>query len=103
MYDAALRGLEQATGICWHRTASAEPHDVVPVDVRIQPVPADEAGNEPAHVHADFRYAFWAGEFQMFDSAKKGAAFAWRPPLDLPNPRFMFSAYGIWANGSIPY
>ncbi|MFI7703269.1 NUDIX hydrolase [Nonomuraea sp. NPDC049480] len=103
MYEAALRELEAETGTCWHHTASAEPDEVVPVDVHIHSVPADGTRNEPSHVHADFRYAFSAGGFEMFTSVKKGTAFAWRPPLDLPAPRFTFSAYGIWANGSIPY
>ncbi|MGN9839179.1 NUDIX domain-containing protein [Nonomuraea sp. H19] len=103
MYGAALRELEAETGACWPHAAYPALHDVVPVDVHIHSVSADEARNEPPHVHADFRYAFWAGDFEMFKQAKKGAAFAWRPPIDLPAPRSTSSAYGIWANGSSPY
>jgi 8-oxo-dGTP pyrophosphatase MutT (NUDIX family) len=99
MYEAALRELEAETGICWHHAASTEPEEAVPVDVHIHSAPADETSSEPSHVHADFRYAFLAGGFEVFTSAKKGAAFAWRPPLDLPAAaRFSFSGYGIWSN-----
>ncbi|HEX4813599.1 MAG TPA: hypothetical protein VFV66_12700 [Nonomuraea sp.] len=75
--------------------------DVVPVDVRVHSVPADAGVNEPAHVHADFRYAFWADDVQMFSAARKRADFAGWPPLDLPTPRHM-SGYEIRGQRSIP-
>ncbi|KAB8193807.1 NUDIX domain-containing protein [Nonomuraea phyllanthi] len=99
MYGAALRGLEAATGVAWHHTVSSAADDDVPVDISIHSVPADPVKGEPSHVHADFRYAFTAGEFGMSMDAGGDTAFAWRPPYDLPSSRFGAMPFAYHGHG----
>lgn len=52
---AALRELTEETGIPAGDVAAI---DGLPVDIDVHPIPAIAAKGEPAHWHADFRYAF---------------------------------------------
>jgi 8-oxo-dGTP pyrophosphatase MutT (NUDIX family) len=87
LYGAALRELEEETGMPWQHAVSPPMHDVLPVDIDVHEIPANPAKGEPAHLHADFRFAFWAKETKITIQAEEVIAFAWRPPSDLPTPR----------------
>ncbi|WP_211266875.1 NUDIX hydrolase [Nonomuraea candida] len=87
LYGAALRELEEETAIPWQHAVSPPTHDVIPVDIDVHEIPANAAKQEPAHLHADFRFAFWAKDSEISIQPDEVIAFAWRPPADLPTPR----------------
>jgi NUDIX domain len=60
--QAALRELEEETGITWHGAVAPPGHDVTPVDIDVHTIPAHPAKGEPEHWHADFRWALWVQE-----------------------------------------
>ncbi|MFG1702762.1 NUDIX domain-containing protein [Nonomuraea sp. M3C6] len=95
LYGAALRELEEETGIPWQHTVSPPAHDVIPVDIDVHKIPANPAKGEPAHLHADFRFAFWSKETQITLQDEEVTAFAWRSPSDLPTPRLAGSVSAI--------
>jgi hypothetical protein len=41
----------------------------------------------PAHLHADFRFAFWVKDSKVSIQIAEVTAFAWRSPADLPTAR----------------
>ncbi|WP_084964152.1 NUDIX hydrolase [Thermoactinospora rubra] len=84
LYGAALRELEEETGIPWQHAVSPPGHDVIPVDIDIHEIPANPAKGEPRHWHADFRYAFWAKDSPIVIQPEEIVAFDWRPRHDLP-------------------
>lgn len=88
LYAAALRELEK-TGIpATHAVPAPEPHPV-PVDIQVLDIPADPCTGEPAHLHADFCFAFRAGDF------RQDGPYVWRDPSDLPRPRLAQSIAAI--------
>lgn len=87
LYGTALRELEEETGIPWQHAVSPPAHDVVPVDIDVHEIPANPAKDEPEHLHADFRYAFWTKDSQISIQLDEVTAFSWRSPADLPTPR----------------
>lgn len=95
LYGAALRELEEETGLPWQHAVSPPAHDVIPVDVDVHEIPANPAKGEPAHWHADFRFAFWAKESTISIQPEEIVAFAWRASSDLPTPRLAASVAAI--------
>lgn len=81
LYGAALRAFEAETGI--PREHAVSPPDTVPVDIDVHEIPADPDKGVPAHLHADFRFAF------RIDARITGevGSLAWRDPADLPTDR----------------
>jgi NUDIX domain len=55
---AALRELAEETGVSWQQAVSPPGLDRVPLDIDLHEIPASQAKGEPAHWHADFRFAF---------------------------------------------
>ena len=84
---AALRELEEETGISWHGAVSLPGQDVAPIDVDIHPIPANPAKGEPEHWHADIRWAFRVQKPEVVFQAEEIEAYAWRPVSDAPTPR----------------
>jgi 8-oxo-dGTP pyrophosphatase MutT (NUDIX family) len=84
---AALRELEEETGISWHGTVSPPGQDVLPIDIDLHHIPANPAKGEPAHWHADFRYAFWVKEPVVRLQPDEVDGYAWRPRTDAPTPK----------------
>ncbi|MEU4234824.1 NUDIX domain-containing protein [Nonomuraea sp. NPDC026600] len=95
LYGTALRELEEETGIPWQHAVSPPTHDVIPVDIDVHEIPANPAKGEPAHLHADFRFAFWAKDTQITLQAEEVTAFDWRRPADLPTTRLADSVAAI--------
>ncbi|MGP4104657.1 NUDIX hydrolase [Nonomuraea sp. KM90] len=91
LYGAALRELEEETGIPWQHAVSPPALDIIPVDVDVHEIPDNPSKGEPAHLHADFRFAFWAKESTITIQPEEVTAFAWRTPADLPTPRLVAS------------
>jgi 8-oxo-dGTP pyrophosphatase MutT (NUDIX family) len=81
---AALRELEEETGISWRGTASPPGHDITPVDIDLHAIPANPAKGEPGHWHADFRFAFWVKEPVIRVQLEEVDGYAWRPLSDAP-------------------
>ncbi|RBQ15574.1 NUDIX hydrolase [Spongiactinospora rosea] len=84
LYSAALRELEEETGIPWQHAVSPPAQDISPIDIDIHEIPANPAKGEPAHWHADFRFAFWTKPSQISIQPEEIITFAWRDPHDLP-------------------
>jgi 8-oxo-dGTP pyrophosphatase MutT (NUDIX family) len=84
---AALRELEEETGISWHGAVTPPGHDVTPVDIDVHTIPANPARGEPEHWHADFRWAFWVKEPKVVLQAEEVEGYAWRPRSDAPTPK----------------
>lgn len=84
---AALRELEEETGISWHGTVSPPGHDLTPVDIDVHVIPANPAKGEPEHWHADFRWAFWVQEPTVVLQAEEVEGYAWRPREDAPTSK----------------
>lgn len=84
LYGAALRELEEETGIPWQHAVSPPAHDIIPVDIDVHEIPANPDKREPAHLHADFRFAFWVKDSRVSIQIAEVTAFAWRSPADLP-------------------
>jgi len=84
----ALRELEEETGIRW-RQPGPPAAGFIPVDIDIHAIPANPAKDEPAHSHADFRYAFRVESPQIRLQLDEVSDFAWRNPSDLPTARLV--------------
>ncbi|MDP9866632.1 MULTISPECIES: NUDIX hydrolase [Streptosporangium] len=89
LYGAALRELEEETGIPWQHAVSPPAHDIVPLDVDIHEIPANPVKGEPAHWHADFRFAFWVKAGEVSIQEEEVSAFAWRDRSALPTARLV--------------
>ncbi|MGW5681565.1 NUDIX hydrolase [Nonomuraea sp. NPDC003754] len=96
LYGAALRELAEETGLPWQHVVPRSPvHNIIPVDIDVHEIPANPAKGEPAHFHADFRFAFWAKESSISIQPEEVVAFSWRPPADLPTARLAKSVAAI--------
>jgi 8-oxo-dGTP pyrophosphatase MutT (NUDIX family) len=84
---AALRELEEETGISWHGAASPPGQDVTPIDIDVHHIPANPAKDEPEHWHADIRWAFWVQEPKVMLQAEEVEGYAWRTFTDAPTPK----------------
>ena len=84
---AAGRELAEETGISWHDAIAPAAHDAVPVDIDVHAIPANPAKDEPAHWHADFRYAFWVREPRIRIQLTEVDGYSWQPPGNAPTPR----------------
>ncbi|MCD0451338.1 NUDIX domain-containing protein [Actinocorallia sp. API 0066] len=87
LIQAALRELEEETGISWHSAISPPGHDVTPMDIDVHTIPANPAKGEPEHWHADFRYAFHVNEPKVSLQYEEVSGFAWRDHSDAPTPK----------------
>lgn len=78
---AALRELEEETGISWHDAVAFPGHDVTPVDIDLHTIPAK---GEPEHWHADFRWLLRVNEPKIVLQAEEMDGYAWRLCGDSP-------------------
>ncbi|MCO6010903.1 NUDIX domain-containing protein [Actinoallomurus purpureus] len=84
---AALRELEEETGISWHDAVAQSGQDVTPVDIDLHTIPANPAKGEPEHWHADFRWVLRVEEPKVVLQAEEVDGYAWRPRTDAPTPK----------------
>jgi 8-oxo-dGTP pyrophosphatase MutT (NUDIX family) len=84
---AALRELAEETGVSWQEAVSPPGLDRVPLDIDLHQIPANPAKGEPAHWHADFRFAFLVTEPAISLQVEEVSAHAWRPPSSLQTER----------------
>ncbi|WP_327178072.1 NUDIX domain-containing protein [Streptomyces sp. NBC_01335] len=78
---AALRELAEETGV----ESGFLPIQEMPVHVDVHDIPENPAKGEPAHQHADFRFAFRAvREVNPRIQEEEVSAAEWRPLGDLP-------------------
>ncbi|HEU0088556.1 MAG TPA: NUDIX domain-containing protein [Pseudonocardiaceae bacterium] len=91
---AALRELEEETGISWHGAVSPPGQDVIDIDIHL--IPANRAKGEPEHWHADFRWAFWVQEPKVVLQAEEVKGYAWRPCADAPTPKLAAKLHTLY-------
>jgi 8-oxo-dGTP pyrophosphatase MutT (NUDIX family) len=87
LLQAALRELEEETGIPWQSTTRPPAMDVIPVDVDVHLIPANPAKGEGEHWHADFRFAFSAPTAEVQLQLEEVVDYGWRPLSDLQTER----------------
>jgi 8-oxo-dGTP pyrophosphatase MutT (NUDIX family) len=84
---AALRELAEETGIRWQQAVSPPDLDSIPLDIDVHHIPANPAKGEPAHWHADFRFAFWVTDPGVRLQIEEVSDYAWRQPSSLQTTR----------------
>jgi 8-oxo-dGTP pyrophosphatase MutT (NUDIX family) len=84
---AALRELAEETAVSWQQAVSPPGLDRVPLDIDLHQIPANPAKDEPAHWHADFRFAFLVTDPAISLQLEEVSAHAWRPPSSLQTER----------------
>lgn len=89
LLDAALRELEEETGVRWRDFASIPDADAAPVDIDLHPIPANPAKDEPDHWHADFRYLIRASrpDQDIVIQEEEVISYSWLPPALLHHHR----------------
>lgn len=79
-WTVARRKAEEETGV---QIATLVPVDAdrphVPISISSHDMPADEKRHEPAHVHHDFRYVFWAASEELDPKHDAVLAAEWVP------------------------
>jgi 8-oxo-dGTP pyrophosphatase MutT (NUDIX family) len=83
----ALRELAEETGISRQQASSRPGLDRIPLDIDLHPIPANPAKNEPAHWHADFRFAFFVTDPAVVLQLEEVSGYAWRSPAFLQTTR----------------
>ncbi len=83
---AAQRELAEETGISWQQADSPPGLDDLPLDIDLHQIPASPAKDEPAHWHADFRFAFFATDPAVLLQFEEVSDYAWQPPSCLHTP-----------------
>lgn len=76
---AAVRELGEETGVASQHVTSVLGAEDGPLDVDLHEIPANAAKGEPAHWHADFRFAFRAPDPAVCLQLAEVSDFAWRP------------------------
>lgn len=83
----ALRELEEETGVRWRQGTNPASAAINLLDIDLHAIPANPEKDEPAHWHADFRYAFRLDSPHIRLQLDEVCDFAWRTPADLPTAR----------------
>jgi 8-oxo-dGTP pyrophosphatase MutT (NUDIX family) len=94
---AALRELAEETGISWQQALSPPGLDRVPLDIDLHQIPANPAKGEPAHWHADFRFAFFVADPAVQLQLEEVSGYAWRPPSSLQGTCLAAKVVGLVA------
>ncbi len=84
---AALRELTEETGIPCQQTVSPAGLGHIPLDIDAHHIPANPAKGEPAHWHADFRFAFSVTDPRVLLQLEEVSDYAWCHPSSLPPTR----------------
>jgi len=84
---AALRELAEETGITSQQAVSPPGLDRIPLDIDVHYIPANPAKGEPAHWHADFRFAFWVTDPGVQLQIEEVSDYAWQQPSSLQATR----------------
>ncbi len=74
----AQRELVEETGISWQQAVSAPGFDHQPFDIDLHRIPANPAKDEPAHWHADFRFAFFASDPPVLLQLEEVSGYVWQ-------------------------
>jgi 8-oxo-dGTP pyrophosphatase MutT (NUDIX family) len=81
LQDAALRELTEETGIQASSVAMAR---ILPVHIDVHPIPANDAKDEPAHLHIDFRFVFRTTARDVTLQEEEVTDFAWHEIDEIP-------------------
>jgi 8-oxo-dGTP pyrophosphatase MutT (NUDIX family) len=84
---AALRELAEETGISWQQAVSPPGLDRIPLDIDVHHIPASPTKREPAHWHADFRFAFLVTDPGVLLQIEEVSDYAWLEPPTLQATR----------------
>lgn len=99
---AALRELQEETSIGPDQAASLDGWNLLPLDIDIHDIPANEKKNEPTHLHADLRFVFKTMYPRINLQEEEVTQYAWRSPKELPTERLVEKTITL-ANESITW
>jgi 8-oxo-dGTP pyrophosphatase MutT (NUDIX family) len=98
LLGAALRELDEETGVSWRDIAELPDAGAIPVDIDVHPIPANPAKGEPGHWHADFRYVIEARRPDTITlQAEEVSGCNWRLPALLHQRRLAAKIAGVAA------
>jgi 8-oxo-dGTP pyrophosphatase MutT (NUDIX family) len=89
LVDAALRELNEETGVHWQDIAELPGPNAIPVDIDVHSIPANPSKSEPDHWYADFRYVIEAcrPDNGITVQAEEVTSYSWLPPALLHHRR----------------
>jgi 8-oxo-dGTP pyrophosphatase MutT (NUDIX family) len=81
LLSAAVRELNEETGVSWEDIAELPDVNAIPVDIDVHSIPANPAKSEQEHWHADFRYLIKACRLDTITiQAEEVSSYNWLPP-----------------------
>jgi 8-oxo-dGTP pyrophosphatase MutT (NUDIX family) len=85
LQSAALRELNEETGIPVSAVATVERFGVRPIDIDVHHIPANEAKGEPPHWHFDIRYVFQTNTRSVILQAGEVNSYRWLSLTEMPS------------------
>lgn len=85
LHDAALRELNEETGISSSAVTIIESFGAGPIDIDVHRIPENRSKCEPSHWHFDIRYMFRTNAKSVVLQADEVKGHKWLPPTEIPS------------------